>query len=65
MQAVRRVFVSIDSDLGGVVDKEGAVMSILGNEGRIAQAWMNVRGGFQVLAACVWHSEEWRMDTEE
>ena len=57
---------SIDSDLGGVVDKEeGAVMSILGNEGRIAQAWMNVRGGFRVLAACVWHSEEWRMDTEE
>ena len=52
MQAVkiantRRVvsFVAVDSDLGAVIGKEeGAVKSLPGNEGRIAQAWVNVRG---------------------
>ena len=34
------VFVAIDSNLGAVVgEKEGAVASIPGNEGRITQAW--------------------------
>ena len=36
------VFVAIDSNLNAVVVKaEGVVTSILGNEGRIAQAWVN------------------------
>ena len=36
---------------------EGAVASIPGNEGRITQAWVNVRGGMRVLAAYFWHTE--------
>ena len=37
------VFVAVDSNLGGVVvAEEGAKSSIPGNEGRIAQAWVNV-----------------------
>ena len=44
-----RVFSSaVDSNLGAVVGaEEGAFVSIPGNEGRIAQAWMNVRGGLR------------------
>ena len=39
------VVVAIDSNLGAVVGaEEEAVESIPGNEGRIAQAWVNVRG---------------------
>ena len=39
------VFVAIDSNLGAVEGaEEGAIESIPGNEGRIAQAWVNVRG---------------------
>ena len=35
------------SNLGAVVGaEEGAIVSIPGNEGRIVQAWLNVRGGF-------------------
>ena len=38
------VFVAIDSNVGAVVGaEEGAIESIPGNEGRIAQAWVNVR----------------------
>ena len=38
------VFVVIDSDLGAVVGaEEGAIESIPGNEGRIVQAWVDVR----------------------
>ena len=38
------VFVSIDSNLGAAVGgEEGATESIPGNEGRIAQAWVNVQ----------------------
>ena len=45
-----RVFVAIDSNLGAVVgDEEGANESILGNEGRIAQAWVNVRGWLRIF----------------
>ena len=37
------VFVAIDSNLGAVFGKEaGAVTSIKGNEGRTAQAWIDV-----------------------
>ena len=57
-------FVATDSDLGGVVDtEEGAVTSILGNEGRIAQAWENVRRGLRVF--CVVFLALRRTDTEE
>ena len=36
---------SEDSNLGTEVgEREGAVASIPGNEGRITQAWVNVRG---------------------
>ena len=37
--------------------EEGAVASIPGNEGRIAQAWVSVRGGMWVFAVYFWHSE--------
>ena len=54
------VFVAIDSNLGAVVGKEeGAVTSIPGSEGRIAQAWVNVRGGMRVFSFYLWHSEGW------
>ena len=44
------VFVAVDSNLGAVIgEKEGAVMSTPGNEGRIAQVWVNVRGGCECL----------------
>ena len=37
-------------ETGEVVGKkEGAVMSIPGNEGRIARVWVNVRGGMRML----------------
>ena len=29
------------------------------NEGRIAQAWVNVRGGMRVFSVSFWHSEGW------
>ena len=54
------VFVAIDSNLGAVIGKEeGAVTSIPGDEGRIAQAWVNLRGGVRVFAVYLWHSEGW------
>ena len=54
------VFVAIDSHFGAVIDKEeGAVGSILGNEGRIAQAWVNVRRGMLFSPCTFWHSEGW------
>ena len=37
----------------------GAIDSIPGNEGRIAQAWVNVRGGLRVFSVYFWHSEGW------
>ena len=46
------VFVAIDSNLGAVVGaEEGAIQSMSGNERRIAQAWLNVRGGLRTTAA--------------
>ena len=39
------VSVAVDSNLGAVVGvEEGTIGSIPGNEGRIAQAWVSVRG---------------------
>ena len=47
-----RVFVAVDSNLGAVVgEKEGAVVSIPGNEGRVVQVWVNARGGMRMFAA--------------
>ena len=44
------VFVVVDSNVGAVMGKEdGAAESIPGNEGSIAQAWVNVRGDMRVL----------------
>ena len=46
--------------LGAVVGaEEGAIESIPGNEGRIAQAWVNVRGGLRTFLVYFWHSEGW------
>ena len=51
---------AVDSNLGAVVvAEEGAIDSIPGNEGRIAQAWVNVRGGLRVFSVYFWHSEGW------
>ena len=53
------VLVAVDGDLGAVVAKEeGAVMSIPGNEGRIAQAWVDVTGGMRFL----WCTSGFRKD---
>ena len=49
-------FFAVDN-LGAVVGaEEEAVESISGNEGKIDQAWVNVKGGLRV---CSGHSEEW------
>ena len=54
------VFVAIDSNLRAVVEaEEGAIESIPGNDGRIAQAWVNVRGGLRMFSVYFWHSEGW------
>ena len=39
--------------------EEGAIDSISGNEGRLAQAWVNVGGGLAGFSVCFWHSEGW------
>ena len=58
-------FVPIDSNLGVVVGaEEGATESILGNEGRTAQAWLNVRGGLRIFSVHLWHSEVWSSRNE-
>ena len=50
------VFVAMDSNLGAVVGtEEGAVASIPGNEGRIAQVWENVRGGMRMFGILLEH----------
>ena len=51
--------VAIDSNLGAVVGAEGAIELNPGNEGIIAQAWLNVRGGLRILSVYFWHSEGW------
>ena len=62
MRTSEGVFVADDSNLGAVIGKEeGEVKLFQGNEGLIAQAWVNVRGGMRVLSVVVyfWHSEGW------
>ena len=39
--------------------EEGAIDSISGNEGRVAQAWVKVRGGLRFFSVYFWHSEGW------
>ena len=66
-QAVRIVsmhqeafFVAVDSILGAVVGvEERAIGSIPGNEGRIVQVRVNVRGGLRVFSVYFWHSGGW------
>ena len=59
------VFVAVDSNLGALVGaEEGAIDSIQGNEGRIAQAWVNVRGGLCVFSVYIWHTEGWTRGIE-
>ena len=54
------VFVAVDNNLGEVVGaEEGANKSIPGNEGRIVQAWVNVRGGLRIFSVYFWLSEGW------
>ena len=54
------VVVVVDSDLGAVVGaEEGAIESISSKEGRIAQAWVNVRGELRIFSVYFWHSEGW------
>ena len=51
---------AVDSNWGAVVGaEEGTIVSISGNEGRIAQAWVNVRGGLRAFSVYFWHSEGW------
>ena len=51
---------AVDSNLGAVVGtKECTIVSISGNEERIAQAWVTVRGVLWVFSVCFWHSEGW------
>ena len=45
------ICVAVDSNLGVLVGvEEGAIGSIPGNEGSIAQAWVNVRGGLRYFS---------------
>ena len=58
------VFVAVDSNLGAVIGKEeAAVESIPGNKGRIAQAWVNVRGRYACLLSIL--VALGRLDSEE
>ena len=57
------VLVAIDSNLGAVVGKEeGAIESFPGSEGRIAQAWVNVRGVLRIFGVFLAFR---RMDAEK
>ena len=38
-------------------EREGAVMSIPGNEGRMAHVWVKVRGGMRMFAPYFWYTE--------
>ena len=39
--------------------KKVTIVSISGNEGRFAQARVNVKGGLRVVSVYFWHSEVW------
>ena len=54
------VFFAFDSNLEAFVGaEEGAIDSIPGNEGRVAQAWIMVQGGLRVFSVYFWHSQGW------
>ena len=62
---MRIVITRQEEYLGAVVGaEEGAIESIPGNEGRIAQAWVNVRGGLHIFSVYCWHSEGWSSSNE-
>ena len=53
------------SNLGTVVGaEEGTIVSISGKDGRIAQAWVNARGGLLFLSVYFWHSDGWTPRSE-
>ena len=59
------IMMPIDSNLGAVLwAEEGAIVSIPGNEGRIAQTWVNVRGRLRIFLVYFWHSEGWTSRNE-
>ena len=59
------VSVAVDSNLGAFVGaEEEAIKSIPGNEGRIVQVWVNVRGGMRIFSVYFWHSEGWTSRNE-
>ena len=60
------VFVATDigKGLGAVIDKARAVKSIPGNEARIAQAWIDVRGCLRVFDVYTWYPQGWTARNE-
>ena len=51
---------AVDSNLGAFVGaEEEAIKSIPGNERRIVQVWVNVRGGMRMFEAYLRHTEGW------
>ena len=46
------------------VQKKGQLSRFPENEGRIAQAWVNVRGGLRIFSVYFWHSEGWSSRNE-
>ena len=47
-----------------VEQKKGRLSRFQENEGRIAQAWVNVRGGLRIFPVYFWHSEGWSSRSE-
>ena len=45
--------------------EEGTIESIPGHERRIAQAWVNVRGGLRIFWVYFWHLEGWTPRNED
>ena len=58
------VFVAIDSNLGAVVGAEEGAIEAIPENGLIAQAWVNVRGGLRIFTVDFWHSEGWTSRNE-
>ena len=50
-------FVPVDSNLGAVVGEKRRSSYV--NPRRIAQVWVEVRGGMRMFAAYFWHTEGW------